>query len=85
MSDAMVGDIVDRLRGRYPIGPKLANGQPEFGWKDEPYLLGIQPGSDRDQSAVRVLRPSIMEEAAREIEKLRLLVNELESSLRENG
>ena len=30
---AMVGDLVDRLRGRYPMGPHLPNGEPEFGWR----------------------------------------------------
>lgn len=29
---AMVGDLVDRLRGRYPCGPALPNGEPEFGY-----------------------------------------------------
>ncbi len=26
-------DIVDRLNGRYSIGPHLPNGEPEFGWR----------------------------------------------------
>lgn len=25
--------IVDRLRGRYAVGPTMANGEPEFGWR----------------------------------------------------
>lgn len=25
--------LVNRLRGRYPIGPHLPNGDPEFGWR----------------------------------------------------
>lgn len=62
VSDAMRGDIVDRLRGKYPIGPVLPNGQPEFGWRQHDGLLtkyGIVPA------------PPIMEEAAKEIEGLR--------------
>lgn len=26
--------LVDRLRGRYASGPMLANGEPEFGWRE---------------------------------------------------
>ncbi len=26
-------DVVQRLRGRYPVGPHLPNGDPEFGWR----------------------------------------------------
>lgn len=26
-------DIVDRLRGKYSVGPHLPNGNPEFGWR----------------------------------------------------
>jgi hypothetical protein len=26
-------DLVNRLRGRYAMGPHLPNGQPEFGWR----------------------------------------------------
>jgi hypothetical protein len=29
----MKTDIVDRLRGRYAMGPHLPNGNPEFGWR----------------------------------------------------
>lgn len=28
--------LTDRLRGRYASGPTLANGEPEFGWRDFP-------------------------------------------------
>jgi hypothetical protein len=27
-------NLTDRLRGRYAIGPKLENGEPEFGWRE---------------------------------------------------
>lgn len=27
-------DIINRLRGRYPVGPILEDGEPEFGWRD---------------------------------------------------
>lgn len=29
----MSDDIVDRLNGRYSVGPHLPNGEPEFGWR----------------------------------------------------
>lgn len=47
--------LVNRLRGRYPIGPTLPNGEPEFGWRQF------------DVSAL----PPIHGEAADEIERLR--------------
>lgn len=28
--------LVDRLRGRYASGPTMANGEPEFGWREFP-------------------------------------------------
>lgn len=59
---AMQGDIVDRLRGRYPCGPRLPNGEPEFGWRE----------FDPDTLAHLLKKPSaIMREAADEIERLR--------------
>jgi hypothetical protein len=36
MADPTIKEIealVDRLEGRYPIGPHLPNGNPEFGWR----------------------------------------------------
>lgn len=29
-------DLVDRLRGKYAIGPTMPNGEPEFGWSNYP-------------------------------------------------
>ena len=29
-------DICDKLRGRYATGPTMANGEPEFGWREFP-------------------------------------------------
>ncbi len=26
--------LVDRLRGRYAVGPSMPDGQPEFGWRN---------------------------------------------------
>jgi hypothetical protein len=26
-------NLTDRLRGKYAVGPMLANGEPEFGWR----------------------------------------------------
>lgn len=58
----MEADIVDRLRGRYPCGPRLPNGEPEFGWRE----------FDPDALAHLLKKPSaIMSEAADEIERLR--------------
>lgn len=35
--DVEISDrLVDRLRGKYAIGPTLPNGEPEFGWRDFP-------------------------------------------------
>ena len=28
--------LVDRLRGRYALGPTMENGEPEFGWRQMP-------------------------------------------------
>lgn len=59
---AMQGDIVNRLRGKYPCGPRLPNGEPEFGWRE----------FDPDALAHLLKKPSaIMGEAADEIERLR--------------
>lgn len=77
MSDAMRGDITDRLRGRYPVGPKLPNGEPEFGWREHATIIAMQEGSERDSAAVRVQRMPIMEEAAKEIERLRAALEEI--------
>lgn len=32
-------DLVDRLRGKYAIGPTMPNGEPEFGWSNYPAPL----------------------------------------------
>ena len=35
--DVQVSDrLTDRLRGRYASGPTMANGEPEFGWREFP-------------------------------------------------
>lgn len=35
--DVEVSDnLLDRLRGRYAMGPALPNGEPEFGWREFP-------------------------------------------------
>jgi hypothetical protein len=50
----MTGKLTDRLRGKYPIGPMLPSGEPEFGWRQfDPSIL-----------------PPIQIEAAEAIEKL---------------
>ena len=56
-----VGDIVDRLRGKYPVGPLMPNGEPEFGWRQFPAKF----------------LPPLHFEAADEIEKLRESLGEL--------
>lgn len=69
---AMEGDIVDRLRGRYPCGPRLPNGEPEFGWRE----------FDPDSLAHLLKKPSgIMREAADEIERLRKENADLRSAI----
>lgn len=62
----MRGDIVQRLRGRYPIGPMLPNGEPEFGWREHGGILTKEHGI--------IPSPPILEEAAKEIERLRDLL-----------
>lgn len=32
----MQAPLLKRLRGQYPIGPELPNGEPEFGWRQLP-------------------------------------------------
>ena len=54
--------IANRLRGKYPLGPFQANGEPEFGWRqfdidDLPEELMTRPSA-------------IMREAASYIERL---------------
>jgi hypothetical protein len=47
-------DLVSRLRGRYPVGPIMDNGEPEFGYRD----IAVQPASSsRPESTLR--RPII--------------------------
>lgn len=64
----MRGDIVQRLRGRYPIGPMLPNGAPEFGWREFDGILTKDHGI--------IPAPPIMEEAAQDIERLRRVIYE---------
>ena len=58
---AMVGDLVDRLRGKYPCGPRLPGGEPEFGYRQFPAGM----------------LPPIHAEAAAEIERLRAANDDL--------
>lgn len=37
--DVQISDrLVDRLRGKYACGPMMANGEPEFGWRETPKI-----------------------------------------------
>lgn len=58
--------LVNRLRGRYPVGPTLPSGEPEFGWLQF------------DTSAL----PAIHAEAADEIERLRAELEEAYHAVR---
>lgn len=51
-------DISDRLRCRYPMGPIMPNGEPEFGWRD---FSGAAPEG-------MVLPTALMLEAANHID-----------------
>jgi len=64
---AMRGDIVKRLRGQYPVGPMLSNGEPEFGYRE---YVGILVDPLKIYNGWHPALP-IMEEAAVEIETLR--------------
>ncbi|WP_243368902.1 hypothetical protein [Microvirga solisilvae] len=48
-------DIVDRLEGRYAIGPTLPNGEPEFGWRQhEPTPINLEAAK-----VIRALRAAL--------------------------
>jgi hypothetical protein len=45
--DVEISDrIVDRLRGKYAVGPTLPNGEPEFGWREFPTTPVQQEAAD---------------------------------------
>lgn len=60
MSDAW--SLPSRLRGKYPVGPRLPTGEPEFGYREFPPV-------NFDGSPAKG-RPAIQEEAAARIEAL---------------
>lgn len=64
--EAMKADIVDRLRGRVAVGPMMANGEPEFGYREfaNPYTPNGK-------------NPPVQLDAADEIEELRRHIREL--------
>lgn len=53
-------DLVDRLKCRYACGPIMANGEPEFGWRE----MGGKP-------ITHTLPTPLMLEASEEVRKLR--------------
>lgn len=89
--EAMSDDIVERLRGRYAMGPHLPNGEPEFGWRqfqatpinveaaDEITRLRAKLAEARDVSPVFRLA-----DAEIEIERLRAeILKERDKALKE--
>ena len=61
--------IANRLRGRYPLGPFLDNGQPEFGWRQ--FDIDVLPD---------LKKPSlIMREAADHIDRLEAVLEACEA------
>lgn len=42
--EVAITDLINRLRGRYEVGPKLTNGEPEFGHRqfDPNFIAPIQ-------------------------------------------
>lgn len=54
-------NLVDRLRGKYAVGPTLPNGEPEFGYRQMPAVL-IQ-----DEAAAEIVRLRKIEAAARDL------------------
>lgn len=61
--------LPQRLRCKYPSGPILANGEPEFGWRD---MSG---------PTETFLPTPIMVEAAVEIERLRAALNAIKARI----
>ena len=61
--------LVDRLRGRYAVGPTLPNGEPEFGWRQHDGLPPIQKeAADEIERLTKQLvtaRADAIEEAAK--------------------
>lgn len=50
----MSEDIVNRLRGKYPVGP-IVNGEPEFGWRKFDGLPPIQAEAADEIELLRAL------------------------------
>lgn len=39
--------LVDRLRGKYAVGPTLENGEPEFGWvQNKPIAIQVEAAAE---------------------------------------
>lgn len=67
MNDAW--SLPSRLRGKYPVGPRLPSGEPEFGYREFPPV-------NFDGSPAKG-RPAIQEEAAARIEALEAVLRRI--------
>lgn len=50
--------LVDRLRGRYAVGPMLPSGEPEFGWRQ---FDGLPPIQAEAAAEIERLQTTLME------------------------
>lgn len=69
--------LKQRLRGRYPVGPRLPNGEPEMGWREYPPV-------NVDGSPAKC-HPPINEEAAKRIEALEAALERQNDPARHHG
>ena len=56
-TDAKISNrLLDRLRGKYAVGPTLPNGEPEFGWRQHPVAPINGEAADRIEALEGRLR-----------------------------
>lgn len=48
--------LTDRLRGKYATGPMMANGEPEFGWRQMPQIPIQLKAADRIDELESILK-----------------------------
>lgn len=75
-------DISDRLRCRYPMGPIMPNGEPEFGWRD---FSGAAPEGMVLPTALMLEAANHIDAQAAEIEALRQPWQPIETAPRALG
>jgi hypothetical protein len=64
----MTDDIVDRLRGRYSMGPILPSGEPEFGWRQFDGLPPINAEAADEIERLRAENARLIEEGTKRLE-----------------